>query len=280
MKRLAATIIFCLACAITAQAQRGGLDWMTDNADPQRSSWIRQDGKINQDSMQKPGFEFLWKMKVKNPPRQLNNLQSPATLDRLIGYRGFRMLGFFAGSGDNLTTIDTDLGRLEWEKHLNAAPSTAPSTMACPGGLTTGVARPALTAIPAAPSGPGGFGRNSPAKSAVGEPGQGAVTLANVRPNPPRPAGAAPQGNPMLVQSGRVNTANPPGGQLGAGPFWFMRWPAMECYTRCTYRTERITNRRFASCPQAQTPVGLPYWIARRMPSRPTAATKWPMAFG
>lgn len=219
MKRLAATIIFCLACAITAQAQRGGLDWMTDNADPQRSSWIRQDGKINQDSMQKPGFEFLWKMKVKNPPRQLNNLQSPATLDRLIGYRGFRMLGFFAGSGDNLTTIDTDLGRLEWEKHLNAAPSTAPSTMACPGGLTTGVARPALTAIPAAPSGPGGFGRNSPAKSAVGEPGQGAVTLANVRPNPPRPAGAAPQGNPMLVQSGRVNTANPPGGQLGAGPF-------------------------------------------------------------
>jgi outer membrane protein assembly factor BamB len=48
----------------------------------------------------------------------------------------------------------------------------------------------------------------------VGEPGQGAVTLANVRPNPP--GGGA---NPMLVQRTRVNPANPPGGQLGAGPF-------------------------------------------------------------
>lgn len=221
MKRFTASILFCFALTITAQAQRAGLDWMTDSADAQRSAWIRQDGKINKDSMQKPGFEFLWKMKLKNPPKQLNNLQPPATLDRLIGYRGFRMLGFVAGSGDNLFTIDTDLGRMEWEKHLNAAPSTAPSTLACPGGLTTGVARPALTMIAAAPTAAAGPGRNTPAKSAVGEPGQGAVTLANVRPNPPRPANPAPSApvNPMLQQPGRVNTANLPGGQLGAGPF-------------------------------------------------------------
>lgn len=221
MKRLAASILFCLLLAISAQAQRAGLDWMTDNADAQRSAWIRQDGKINKDSMQKPGFEFLWKMKLKNPPKQMNNLQSPATLDRLIGYRGFRMLGFVAGSDDNLFTIDTDLGRMEWEKHLKATASTAPSTLACPGGLTNGVVRPALTTIPAAPTAAAGPGRNTPAKSAVGDPGQGAVTLANVRPNPPRPANPAPSAsaNPMLVQPGRVNTANLPGGQLGAGPF-------------------------------------------------------------
>ena len=89
---------------------------MTDNADAQRSSWIRSDGKIKKETMEKPGFQFFWKMKVKNTPKQLNSLTAPATLDRLIGFRGFRMLGFFAGSGDNLITIDTDLGRLEWEK--------------------------------------------------------------------------------------------------------------------------------------------------------------------
>jgi outer membrane protein assembly factor BamB len=217
MKRFIAAIIILVACAAVAQAQRAGQDWMTDNADAQRSAWVRSDAKINKDSMRKPGFQFLWKMKLKNQPKQLNNLTPPATLDRLIGYRGFRMLGFVAGSGDNLFTIDTDLGRMEWEKHLNASSVNQPGTLTCPGGMTTGVVRPVLTAIPPAPTGIAGPGRNTPAKSAVGEPGQGAVTLANVRPNPPR--GASPPPNPMLVQQGRVNPANPPGGQLGAGPF-------------------------------------------------------------
>lgn len=219
MKRFLTAFTICFVCSLTAFAQRAGLDWMTDNADAQRSAWIRNDQKINKDSLAKPGFQFLWKYKVKNLPKGLNNLQAPATLDRLIGYRGFRMLGFFAGSDNNLITIDTDLGRLEWEKKLNVAATTFPSTLTCPGGSTTGVARPLLVTIPPAPSGVSGPGRNTPAKSDVGQPGQGAVTLANVRPNPPRAQQAPPAPNPMLVQQGRVNAANPPGGQLGAGPF-------------------------------------------------------------
>lgn len=214
MSRLIAA--FILAAALTGGASAQGRDWMTDNADPQRSAWIRSDGKINKDSMAKPGFEFLWKMKLKNQPRQLNNLTPPATLDRLIGFRGFRMLGFVAGSSDNLFVIDTDLGRMEWEKHLQTSGSAASGTLACPGGMTTGVARPVLTAIPTLAASTGG--RSTPAKSAVGAPGQGAVTLANVR--PPAPPGSANNAaNPMLVQARRSNPANPPGGQLGAGPF-------------------------------------------------------------
>ena len=216
MKRLVATVIICFGCwTSTAHAQ--SRDWMTDNADAQRSAWIRTDAKISRESMQKPGFQFLWKMKLKNDARQLNSLMPPATLDRLIGYRGFRMLGFVAGSSNNIFTIDTDLGRMEWEKHLNATAPSGAGTLACPGGMTTGVARPALATIPAISA--GGFGgRQTPAKSAVGEPGQGAVTLANVRPSPPPRAGSSPV-NPMLVQTTRANPANPPGGQLGAGPF-------------------------------------------------------------
>jgi outer membrane protein assembly factor BamB len=230
MKKFAIMFIACVACAIAwtgaAMAQRGGVDWMTDNGDAQRSAWIRTDAKISKASMersgqrsaqkseQNPDFQFLWKMKLKNTPRQLNSLVPPATLDRLIGYRGFRMLGFVAGSSDSIFTIDTDLGRMEWEKRLTSTPAPA-GTLACPGGMTTGVVRPTLAAIPAAPTGGGGMGRYSPAKGAVGQAGQGAVTLANVRPNPP--GGGGP--NPMLVQPRPVNPANPPGGQLGAGPF-------------------------------------------------------------
>lgn len=208
MKRIAITITACFVLVATAHAQR---DWMNDGADAQRSGWIRSDGKISKDTMSKPGFQFLWKTKVKNPPRQLNSLQPPSTLDRLIGYRGFRMLGFFAGSNNNLITIDTDLGRLEWEKTLKVAATPGASTLQCPGGMTTGVARPVLAAIPPSPTG-GGGGRQNPAKSAVGEPGQGAVTLANVRPQNFNMG-------PLMPQATRVNPANPPGGQLGAGPF-------------------------------------------------------------
>ncbi len=211
MKRFAVTLVAGLVFAATAYAQNR--DWMTANGDAQRSSWIRSDAKINKDSLGKPGFQFLWKLKLKNPPRQLNSLTPPTTLDRLIGYRGFRMLGFVAGSADKLFTIDTDLGRMEWEKQLQVASASGTGTLNCPGGMTNSVARPVLAAIPPPPSGAGG-GRQTPAKSAVGEPGQGGVTLANVRPN---------QGNfnvnAMLPQPTRVNPANPPGGQLGAGPF-------------------------------------------------------------
>jgi outer membrane protein assembly factor BamB len=217
MKRLLTVIAMSVALTGIAHAQRGGVDWMTESADSQRSSWIRSDGKISKERMEKAdpkdGFQFLWKMKLKNAPRQMNSLMPPATLDRLIGYRGFRMLGFFGGSSDSIFTIDTDLGRMEWEKRLKTTTPATPGTLACPGGMTTGVVRPTLATIPPSPTGPAGPGRNSPAKSAVGDPGKGAVTLANVRPSPP------PGPNPMLVQPTRVNPANPPGGQLGAGPF-------------------------------------------------------------
>ncbi len=215
MKRFSVLLIIYFGCIFvwTDPARAQGRDWMTSNGDAQRSAWVRSDAKISKDSMQKPGFRFLWKLKLKNEPKQLNSLTPPATLDRLIGYRGFRMLGFVAGSSDNLFTIDTDLGRMEWEKRLNSSAPAGPGTLTCPGGMATGVARPTLAAISTLTGG-GGGGRQTPAKSGVGEPGQGAVTLANVRPNP-----GGGGNNLMLVQPTRVNPANPPGGQLGAGPF-------------------------------------------------------------
>jgi outer membrane protein assembly factor BamB len=219
MKRLAAVAIVYFGCAFAwvdaAMAQGRPTDWMTENADAQRSSWIKSDAKISKERLQKPGFQFLWKLKLKNVPRQLNSLATPSTLERLIGYRGFRMLGFVGGSSDTIFTIDTDLGRMEWEKRLTSTAPAPGGTIACPGGMTTGVTRPTLTTMPSLGSGGGGgFGRSTPAKSAVGDPGQGAVTLALVRPNP---LGPPPSPNPAARV--RINPANPPGGQFGAGPF-------------------------------------------------------------
>lgn len=218
---LCALLLF--VCATTAQAQRGANnDWVTDNADPQRTATVKADAKINKDSVAKPGaVEFLWKLKLKNAPRQLNNLTPPATLERLIGYRGFRMLGFVAGSDDNLFTIDTDLGRMEWDKNLNAAPSTQASTLTCPGGMTTGVVRPTVSAIAAGGGGGFGPGRNTPAKSTVGEPRAGATTLSVARPQPNFPPGPPPgaQGPNRPGGQGANRPGAPPmGGGFGGSP--------------------------------------------------------------
>ncbi len=155
-------------------AQRGA-DWMTLGNDGQRSSWVRSDAKISADTMGKPGFDLVWKIKLKNEARQLNSLTPPALLDFYISYRGFRSLGFVGGSSDTVVGIDIDLGRIEWEKKLGSD-SRAAASILCPGGMTSSVTRPTSALYPAA-MGSRGFGRGGPAKSGVGEPFEGAVTL-------------------------------------------------------------------------------------------------------
>lgn len=165
-------------------AQRGGGDWMTTGYDAQRSSWLRGDGKITPETMKKPGFKLLWKFKLNNAARQMQSSTPPALLDFYISYRGFRTLGFVGGSSDTVTGIDTDLARLEWERNLGPKASKG-GTAQCPGGMTSAVTRPTYAGYPA-PVGLRGFGRGNAAKSGVGEPGEGAVTLQN-RPSAPFP---------------------------------------------------------------------------------------------
>src|SRR5215470_17919448 len=123
MRRLILPAIIFLACVFIqmdmAVAQRGGQEWLTSNADAQHSSWIRADSKISKEGMQKPGFQFLWKMKLDNEAKQLNSLMQPVLLDRLIGYRGFKSLAFVGASSDTLYAIDDDLARLYWKTHFD-----------------------------------------------------------------------------------------------------------------------------------------------------------------
>ncbi len=173
-------------CAVLSlsvlHAQRGGNDWMTLGNDVQRSHWIRFDGKISEQTMRKPGFDLVWKFKPKNVTRQEQALTPPALLDFYISYRGFRTLGFFGGSGDTTIGIDTDLARLEWQNGAGTS-MAKPGTPACPGGMTANVTRPTIIPYPASIN--RGGGRANPARSGVGEPFEGAVTLRRNAPAPP-----------------------------------------------------------------------------------------------
>ena len=184
----------CAVLALTVvHAQRGGSDWMTVGNDVQRSYWLRSDGKISEQTMRKPGFEMLWKMKLKNTARQQQSLTPPALLDFYISYRGFRTLGFFGGSGDTTIGVDTDLARLEWQNGAGTSMAKG-GTASCPGGMTSSITRPTQSPYPFAGGGRGA-GRANPARSGVGEPFEGAITLKQSqgpRPGPPPVPAAKP----------------------------------------------------------------------------------------
>ncbi len=172
MRSTATAAVLALMGTHLAYAQRGTGDWMTSGFDAQRSSWVRSDGKISPESMRKPGFELAWKLKL-----NAGQLTPPSLLDFYIGYRGFRALGFIGGSAGQVIALDTELGRVEWAKKL--------------GGVISAVARPTGTMYPPAPAGRGG-GRGTPAKSGVGAPYEGAVTIRKEAPAPVRPVRPAP----------------------------------------------------------------------------------------
>src|SRR3989442_492333 len=209
--RLIAAILFSFGCAFIwigaahAQLSRIGGDWTTSGADAQRSSWVRTDAKISKDSVQKPDFQLVWKVKLRNEPRQLNALTPPVLLDRHIGYRGFRALGFLSGSSDSVFALDTDLSRIEWQNPFTAATSQR-SSLDCPGGMTANVARPTTARLPSAAAGRGFGGRGGPARSAVGESGQGAVTVPLNQPAfpAPTPTEAGPAARRSMIRASRA----------------------------------------------------------------------------
>ena len=129
-------VVVTLGAAGAAQAQgRGGGAWSTAASDAQRTSSVRTDAKISSESMQKPGFQFLWKRKLESPGAPANFLTQPILLPNIIAYKGFKALAFVGGSADNVYAIDYELNRMFWTQHLATASQT-PGTAACPGGLT------------------------------------------------------------------------------------------------------------------------------------------------
>ena len=86
----------------------------------------------------------------------------------------------------------TDLARLEWQNGAGTSMAKG-GTASCPGGMTSTITRP--TQVPYLPSGGRGTGRANPARSGVGEPFEGAVTMKQAiaaRPGPPPVAAAKP----------------------------------------------------------------------------------------
>src|SRR6516165_2869177 len=170
-----ASICVILSRSALVQGQgRGGAEWTTAFGDAQHSSWVRSDPKISTASMQKGGFQSLWKMKLHNKTHELNSLTPPVLLDRLVGFRGFKSIAVVGASADTVYAIDFDLGKPLWTFVLNySADNEVPApTWNCPGGLMAAATRPTAVSISAG-GGDGVGGRGGRTGGSVGEPGKG-----------------------------------------------------------------------------------------------------------
>lgn len=208
MRRVASALapIVCLFLLTeSAFGQRGVGDWSTGGFDAQRSSWVRADPKISAAALKKPGFSLDWKLDLNEKKAGQHLLSPPLLIDFYIGYKGFRSLAFVGSGADGVVGIDSDLGRVEWKKNFGTAGASRSGSEACRGGLAE-ITRPAGIAYPPLTTMFRGFGRGTPAKSGVGAPGEGAVTvkqaLARMETVPP----ASPKPTPQPLTTARRAT--------------------------------------------------------------------------
>ena len=143
-----------VSLATPVLAQRGGGGWTTVGADAQRTAAVRTDPKISVASMQKPGFQFLWKRRLDTGP-----LTQPLLLPNIIAYKGFKALAFVASGTGGVYSLDYDLNRMFWEQKLGT-PAAPSGNAGCPTGLPA-VTRvtPVTAPAPGARGGGGGGGR-------------------------------------------------------------------------------------------------------------------------
>lgn len=210
MRHLTATLAISGALlsggAARAQFGRGAGEWNTNGGDAHRSFWVPTDQKISRASLSKPGFANTWKVKLDNTARQGNAVTPSLVMTGYIGYRGFRSLGFLSGSSDKIYGVEIDVGRVEWQKSIPGGTASA-GTAACPGGITSNVARPLTVSFPTlnAQGGRGGGGRGNAAKSDVGAPNEGAPLLKQIE-------------QMQAEAAARRANFNPPAGRAGRGP--------------------------------------------------------------
>jgi hypothetical protein len=224
--RLASTAGCTFIFAGLAAAQfGGGPAWNVTGGDAQRTSWVRTDAQISPANLQKPGFKFLWKIKLNHEAKGDYALSQAVEFPRYISYRGFRSYAFFGGASNTAITLDSDLARVEWEHKYNV--STPAPTRGCPGGMTAGVSRPTpLTDNPLGTVGPGRAATH--AESAVGDVKEGAVQVKAALEHPPAARGPRPPAafgsNALFVLTtdGMLHLAQVSNGEDSMPPFRFL----------------------------------------------------------
>ena len=147
---LARFLSLCLLFPMLSSAQfrRGG--WDTFGGDPQRTGWARAESELTQENIK--NLKLEWSLKLDSAPKELNSLTVPLVRGPLITPKGFKEVVVVAGASDKVFAIDSDTGKIYWEKTMTVAPPPTGgrgSHWLCPNALNAG---PVIAPVPAPPS--------------------------------------------------------------------------------------------------------------------------------
>src|ERR1700680_4006449 len=104
----------CLLLCIPSYAQVRRAGWNTYGGDPQRTGWERGESDLTKENVK--DLKVEWSVKLDNASKELNSLTVPLVRGPLITQRGFKEVVIVAGSSDKVFAIDSDSGRVFWEK--------------------------------------------------------------------------------------------------------------------------------------------------------------------
>ncbi len=154
--RKVAIVSICLFFAMLSLAQfRRG--WTTYGGDPQRTGWNKTENELNLENVR--NLKLEWSLKLNNASKELNSLTVPLVTGVLITPRGFKELVIVAGASDKVFAIDTDTGKLYWEKTMSVAAQPQggrPAHWLCPNALNADPVIAPLPQMPGESPGPGG----------------------------------------------------------------------------------------------------------------------------
>ena len=132
------TMVLRPAVRVFALAACAGLlsaaNWTTFGGNPQREGWAKDESTLSKDNAK--DIKLEWKVQLDNGSKELNSLTSPLVVEKLVTPRGFKDAVIVAGASDDVYAIDTDSGKILWQKKFAAAPSTRPPLgFLCPNAL-------------------------------------------------------------------------------------------------------------------------------------------------
>lgn len=145
------TVAGAFLSVAVSNAQNAG-NWTTNRNDAGRAGVQRNENGITKESLGQD-FKFLWKLKLGKEAGDFRSYSEPLLIFRLINSQGFKDFVIWSDR-QNLYAVDSELGKLLWEKHADAAPpacgaSNIPMTMEPPLVINFGARRPAGTRPPA-----------------------------------------------------------------------------------------------------------------------------------
>lgn len=152
---LGLSIAGAVLCVMQVHAQTLGY-WSTNRNDAGRAGAQKAEKSITKESFHGE-FKFLWKLKLGKEAGGFRSYSEPLLIPRLINSQGFKDFVIWSDR-QNVYAVDSELGKILWQKHYDAAPSTCGAsnlamTMEPPLVINFG-ARRAPGQKPAPPQGP------------------------------------------------------------------------------------------------------------------------------